>query len=945
MKVNQAEVQKIIGYSVAKLFDLNKFLNYCERNAENMTLQTLRNWKEKNTAPSKSLTKSALNVVILEKNKLTIEKKYLSNPALLGPFFDGFNQALDKLNLDTEQRAPEKKLNSLQDIVPEFAAFWKEFQNNKFQKIPFRMVCGDNLDGEVTEDLPFYPFPTYLTISTQTFNFYIGREKQQKDMDELFVRFKQPIYLPSIGGMGKTTFARHYSRQSSRKNLFITVPSDEVKDVRLQLFDAIDPEMLKGLNKVETDQFLTSMMDDFVCKMAEYNSSILLIIDNVTTTAQLLSCEKLTPLCEIGWQILVTSKANADNDTIPTYSQRLCDFPPLSEENCLDLFRHFFKSEISEKDRPMLTTIFRHLGSHTYLIKLLAQVGFMGSLSIEKLQEIILTSNSLLPEDFLSFEVRDNDDTYHTIQEIIFRLFINSGLNQKEKRIMVYFAHLPNTSLNQELLVELMVKNQHEVLKNERITATELKLIFRKLFEMGWLIKRNNSTNQINYECHSLTQGALRIKFKNINEIVRPFVKNVGKFFSIKENGEEYLEKFHTLGVADAVLQKYKEPTIERFYLLQNYLKFRARFSSYKADSDAQNEEMWHLFNLLHPEEDSYNYKLKKVQCRNIYLTVFYEVSKMKGKAVWLLEERYKIFKETADFLPKDDLTYIRIERKWASMLTHNGKCSEAIHRLKDMKKRIKKKIDHQFGDQKQEWLYAYFKLLNLLGIAYNSKYLQKKDRSFLRQALATRKEYLKVGYEVLPKDSYTIRACYNDLGMTYCYMYDEYDKVKYLEKAKGYLQYSLEKAIERYGRNSHRVAIAQKNFSSYLIRNGNCNAAIDLTETAVKYRMEGSAIIFRRIHVTDYRFLGILYFKRYIHEKCLTDLKKSFCHYHFSLHLSDYLFGSKNNCLSKSTNEWLNKAKIEMHHCNILCWLPYGFFQANVHRRLLDPQILTKLC
>lgn len=109
-----------------------------------------------------------------------------------------------------------------------------------------------------------------------------------------------------------------------------------------------------------------------------------------------------------------------------------------------------------------------------------------------------------------------------------------------------------------------------------------------------------------------------------------------------------------------------------------------------------------------------------------------------------------------------------------------------------------------------------------------------------LSSSLKVREEYLSKSIEVLGKDSKFLRKPYNDLGMTYLFLFDlDPSNSEYLDMCQIYLISSYEISLKIFGNGGLSIASAQTNLSSLLERKRKYEAALDMAKSALQTRRD----------------------------------------------------------------------------------------------------------
>jgi hypothetical protein len=207
----------------------------------------------------------------------------------------------------------------------------------------------------------------------------IDRVNFLSDIDSALQEESFPIYLHSIGGIGKTTIAQAYcnSTEYTVKYDYIFWIEASNEDVRKDLLDYTIFSFNRESENIDNEFYR------FVRQSKELTGNVLIVIDNVQRVEQIQSIEKEKSLPLLRWKILVTTRAIVSDNA---FKERVINIMELENKYCQDLFYSHFEEieEYKETNREYLDKLFKLLNYHTYLIVLLAKVGENGNYSIKK---------------------------------------------------------------------------------------------------------------------------------------------------------------------------------------------------------------------------------------------------------------------------------------------------------------------------------------------------------------------------------------------------------------------------------------------------------------------------------------------------------------------------------------------------------------------------------
>ncbi|MEO1772342.1 NB-ARC domain-containing protein [Candidatus Enterococcus ferrettii] len=847
---------------------------------------SINNYRRREHIPSEQTLK-----LLLDRIKVICKAEDIKLDDGLKNWLEDFNKSLRAVGVTSESNGVayiERNENICERIIP----FCEELLASR-QKSVSQWYCYRPKDKEKLK------FPAHLSPKLMEERVIIGREKECLEIEQMIEEHTQPIHIYSVAGLGKTITVYKYACEvTKREPILISIPTSSVNIV-YDLLNELEPNLVKHLNTDESlTKHLVTALYNFADKMKHYDNYVLLIIDNISKVSQLKSLERLKPLIEIGWKVLATTRVILDENK----HRKIIELFPLSEEDCLKLFKyHYFKTstdkQLSQEEENRLKNIFLEIDSHTYLIELLAKLGRRSGSQISDLEKTITQQKhaAFLPDEILNSSILVEDEyTHRKLRNIILNLFDNSNLDVLERRVLGYFTMTPDNPILEDDLVKWMSDT-------EDLKSIPLKSIFTNLYEQGWLMMEKDKLakhGNRKFKCHFLVQSALSLD-EEIRQSIdcRPFIQNVITYMNFPHDGIERTNIFQNLTTLSVIVSKYQETSIERYQLIKQYLSCCIHFNTFAKECQSYTEELLELQQKFYPD-NSMEHQIEKVICQHIYNDTFLGIYDVRGKMSKVLELRKQTAINAEQICDRKPLLYIRIKQKYANSLSKRGDFDDALAILEEIERQIKSVIKQGLIENKKEWQYALFRNYEQQGDIYSSKYKHLNDRICLGKSLSIRIKYLALGEEFLTDDSYKLRSCHNDLGLTYLNQYDQFKNDKLLKKAKKHLKYSYKTAIERYGKNSVRSAWSIENFASYFRRKQNFKAAIYYVTYAYRLIKPRPDLSKNRSLMITARFLGKLYLEHFLFQqtKDRSLLENALNYLNESLEISIFLHDGEDN-------------------------------------------------
>ncbi|MDR1169938.1 MAG: tetratricopeptide repeat protein [Prevotellaceae bacterium] len=672
-----------------------------------------------------------------------------------------------------------------------------------------------------------------------------------------------PVYLHSIGGIGKTTVAQVYcnSPQYAQQYDYIFWINASHEDVRKDVLNSTIFSFKEDSENTD-NEFVR-----FVRQSNVLGEKVLLVIDNVVQIEQVRFIEKLSLL---RWKVLVTTRALMDDRT---FGRRVININELTCQYCEELFySHFGATEESkERNRTDLHQILRLLNYHTALIVLLAKVGNK-SRSIKKLLSI-LEENGIAHNDLQQVEIRDQEGKYATLYGHIESIFKIDRLTDEEKQILGYFSVLPDRPVPENVLVLWM--------KGDDKTETGLKRLFLRLFEKGWLIQERQDYDDepiLMYKCHGLIQNVLRKKLAPNSKNCSTLIRNMTDFLYVRD-GEAYTHKIPYYDCVDAILRYIGEDSIPAYLLRKNYVSLLVRNSNSPKLSYLHAEYLFRNYEkVFYPNKNKKpkNWQADLVEIYRFYSMSYLDYSQDKGKYRIAYEWREEALAIAKKCLPKTDIQYLNAERYFAASQRMLDKQEEAIETLKNVLAKIDTLLVGKIHSVHSDLLYAQKETFNALGFAYTS--ISKKRANdglfdeqimYLKLALVARKKYVAHSAALYDENHTSMVAPYNNLGMTLLFLYEAGDKkAEYLEEAEKYLREAQRIKVKEFGTHCLSSARGLKNFATLYETRGEYSEARKMAEEALQIRKEILGDGRYRALMLSYRHIADICFSQWEAEK-----------------------------------------------------------------------------
>jgi hypothetical protein len=690
----------------------------------------------------------------------------------------------------------------------------------------------------VNEGNPFNTLKKGIYAPGYSLKNVVDRVDFLSEIDSALKEESLPIYLHSIGGVGKTTVAQVYcnSPKYAQQYDYIFWIDASNEDVRKDVLNS-------GIFSFKEDsENPDSEFIRFVRQSKELGENVLLVVDNVQQIEQIQSIEKDCSLSLLRWKVLVTTRAIINDKT---FKKRVINITELKRHYCEELFySHFDATEENKgKNREHLYQIFELLNYHTALIVLLAKVGENGNYSVKKLLSI-LEDKGISHRDLQQVDILNNKrEEYITLYEFIESIFNVGNLTSEEKQILGYFSVLPDRPVPENILALWM--------KDDDQTETGLKRLFSKLFEKGWLIQERQDYDDeriFTYKCHGLIQNVLRKKLmpdsKNCNSLIR----NMSDFMYVRD-GEAYTHKIPYYDCVDAILRYINEDSIPAYLLRKNYVRLLVRNSNSPKSSYLHADYLFRNYEkVFYPNKKPKDWQVDLIEIYRFYCNSYLDYSQDRDKYRKVYEWREEALAIAKKYLPETDIRYLNAERYFAASQRMLDKQEEAIGTLKNVLAKIEiLLVTEKDTSVHHDLLYAQKETVDSLGFAYTGTSKKRandglSDESimYLKLALEARRKYVAYSSALYDENHTSMVAPYNNLGMTLLYLYKAGDKnEEYLKEAEKYLHKAQTIKIKGFGTHSLSSAIGLNNLANLYEAQGKYSEARQKAEEALQIRRE----------------------------------------------------------------------------------------------------------
>ena len=345
---------------------------------------------------------------------------------------------------------------------------------------------------------------------------FVGREDELKEIAVALERHKT-IYVCGIGGIGKTTLVRNYCANNAERYdaiLFLryaeSLISTVTDDNQVQIHS-----VSKGDEENPKEYFERKLR----CLNRLYaNARLLVVIDNYDGKID----SDLKLLINGNWQTIVVTRQAPVSNSMP-----VIQVESVKERHYLyQLFESNLGRKILDNEYGFVDTILDRVANHTLIVELIAKQVMNSRLSIESAVELVQKHGFAHMAVEKIDIVKDQDEFYATISDIITAVFDATKLSQVKIAVLKLLSLFNCVGVDEEIIQELL--------------GFDSKDIFNELHREGWLILEESAI-----KLHPVISETVGI-WKWTSELQEMLLK-LFKYLKLEEEKEEYPKKLSRL--------------------------------------------------------------------------------------------------------------------------------------------------------------------------------------------------------------------------------------------------------------------------------------------------------------------------------------------------------------------------------------------------------------
>ena len=385
--------------------------------------------------------------------------------------------------------------------------------------------------------------PSYLPNKP---DFFIGRDKQLKELHKLLKTSNSVALVNGIGGIGKTTIALEYIHNKKyNKNYrhieWVTITSDIQSGFINNKFSD-DIKFVYNTNKQPDENFTQLMVE-----LNKVKGNNLLVIDNANDEPDIL--KNLDALKRTNWKLLFTSR---------------CDIQEISAKIEIDVLkpdeaRNLFLKYCPDIDNfSVLDLILKQIYYNTLVIELVAKtLKNHKSLNINTLSEKLLEGG--IKNKDIQIEINTgahaimtNNEKKARINEYIQRIFDLTTMSETDQKYLLYSSILPSVEIHiEDLKIIFNILEESELAFIESLNHS---------VNNGWLQEKSKT-----YKMHPLIKAVIQEKLEPNADNCKDIIINIAYLF-ICEPNESLISRKELVPFAESIWNSvYNEKNKQQF--------------------------------------------------------------------------------------------------------------------------------------------------------------------------------------------------------------------------------------------------------------------------------------------------------------------------------------------------------------------------------------------
>lgn len=272
----------------------------------------------------------------------------------------------------------------------------------------------------------------------------IGRETIISEISDS-LKINSTLFVTGVGGIGKSTVVKQFFFQnSSMYDIALYLEYDG--NIKSTFTNQININTFARNYEESIDEYYDRMLARL--QSISNNKKVLIIIDNFSGKIS----KELSRLLDCQWNIVIVTRTNPLKCNF-----RIVEIKAITDiKHLYQIFENNLESKVNDEEHIFVNKIIKKIDSHTLVLELIAKQISNSRISIAEAAELVeLKGFSNISSEKIDY-IKDGEEYYDTISNIILALFDISNLSSECQTILKMISLFDVTGINIGMLCTLM---------------------------------------------------------------------------------------------------------------------------------------------------------------------------------------------------------------------------------------------------------------------------------------------------------------------------------------------------------------------------------------------------------------------------------------------------------------------------------------------------------
>ena len=276
---------------------------------------------------------------------------------------------------------------------------------------------------------------------------FVGRDEEMEKLKAWEQRGERCLFLTGMGGIGKSSLARHFlSVEKEKYNTWLYLQYEtSMRELIIDDTNLLINTIEQRPEETAQDYFQRKLR---ILKRLLAGKNAILVIDNFYGE----TTDDFQKVLDVGWKVLVISRRVPPSENYAHIALEAFG----KKEDLYQLFEQYAGKKTQEDEIRCLDSLIRNVEGHTLAIELIARQIQKSQLTLAEAERLALTFGfaDIAPEK-IRFE-KDNKTKAETIQNIILAVFSFQENNSEKKRILKVISLFGQDGVSKEMFVDIL---------------------------------------------------------------------------------------------------------------------------------------------------------------------------------------------------------------------------------------------------------------------------------------------------------------------------------------------------------------------------------------------------------------------------------------------------------------------------------------------------------